>query len=99
LLRDIFVWLTTPALVKAARSGNLTKVQLLLNTNCNVNVRDRYGRTALMEACRAGHLDVIRLLLEHGADPNQESFSRTNALQYAKSASVQSAAISCQDEV
>jgi ankyrin repeat protein len=87
-LRNMIVWLRKPQLVRAAKRGNLNKVQRVLEGGADVNIHDGYGRTALMEACREGHVDVVRWLLEHEADCEKESFSGTNAIQYAKSAAI-----------
>ena len=85
---DVKVWLLKPAVVRAAKRGNLEKVRQFLDQGVNVNTRDGYGRTALMEASREGHAELVSLLLAHGADPELESFSNTNAFQYAKNSSV-----------
>jgi ankyrin repeat protein len=49
----------------------------------DVDIRDRYGRTALMEAAREGHLEIAKLLLKHGADIQKKSYSRKSAIDYA----------------
>lgn len=88
LFSDVKVWLLKPTVVRAAKRGNLDKVKQLLDQGVDVNTRDGYGRTALMEASREGHAALVSLLLARGADPELESFSNTNAFQYAKNSSV-----------
>lgn len=60
----------------AGDHGELEMVKILFElSRPNVNVRDKYGLTALHFACRKGHKDVAELLLDHGADPNiQENY-------------------------
>lgn len=59
-------------LLKAASTGDATKVTSLLDAGADINYHSKdkqaTGRTALSEAAIQGHLEVIRLLLERGAD-------------------------------
>jgi len=59
-------------LLKAASTGDVTKVKGLLDGGADINYysKDKQGtgRTALIEAAIQGHLDVIRLLVERGAN-------------------------------
>ena len=87
-LSNAIVWLRKPKLVRAAKRGDLNRVQRLLEAGGDVDICDGYGRTALMEACREGHFDVVRCLLKHGADPSKESLSGSGAIQYAKSKAI-----------
>jgi uncharacterized protein len=80
---DIVVWLTKPSLVRAAKAGRLNTVRRILSRGEDVDVRDRYGRTALMEAVREGHIEVVKLLLENGADIYKRSYSDKSAIDYA----------------
>lgn len=59
----------------AAEKGSIELVQLLLDANANIQMRDRQGKTALFYAVEAANenLDVISLLLDHRADPNAET--------------------------
>jgi ankyrin repeat protein len=82
--RDIVVWLTKPSLVRSAKAGKLNTVRRILSRGGSVDVRDRYGRTALMEAAREGHIEVVKLLLEHGADIHKQSYSLRSAIDYAR---------------
>jgi ankyrin repeat protein len=59
------------ALCKAAAEGHQEVVQLLLASGVNVNLADKYGRTALHEAVSAGQREVVELLLVKGADVNR----------------------------
>ena len=82
-LERFLVWLTKPKLVKRTIKGDLIEVQRLLLTGVDVDIRDRYGRTALMEACRNGDVHMVQLLLDYGADSRKRSFSGKNAFRYA----------------
>lgn len=45
-------------------------VRLLLEKGADINVQDKWGRTALMMAAREGRLELVRLLLDWEADIN-----------------------------
>ena len=69
------------ALWDAARNGDRAKVAALLEAGVDVNVRTRYGVTALIFAADKGRLEVVRLLVERGADVNaQDTFYGTSAI-------------------
>lgn len=59
------------ALHIAARSGDLTSLELLTSSQCsfNINAPDQYLRTPLMEAAETVRVDIIKFLLEKGANP------------------------------
>ena len=61
------------ALWTAAKAGDVSRVDTLLNRGANPNepVQDREGKhLSLVSAAREGHLAVVQLLLRHGADAN-----------------------------
>jgi ankyrin repeat protein len=62
------------ALWSAAYNGDLTGVERLIAEGVDVNVWDKYGRSALTLACAAGHFAVVRRLVSGGAwvEPFQE---------------------------
>ena len=66
-----------------AESGEVAELLQLLPRVGNVNVRNRYGMTALMKAAFHGHEPMVRTLLEHGADPNLMRNDRFTALAIA----------------
>lgn len=52
----------------AARGGNLSAVQMLIESGLDVDLPDKYGKTTpLCEAISGGSAAVVRWLLEHGA--------------------------------
>ena len=57
-------------LIKAARAGDLAKVERLLDQHASIAARDSSGATALVAAAYGNHLDVAERLLTAGADPN-----------------------------
>ncbi|KAK7973352.1 hypothetical protein PG988_007486 [Apiospora saccharicola] len=61
----------TPLLI-AISKGNLSIVELLLESGAAVNFPARRGlrRTPLQKACEYGHLEMVKLLLRQGADIN-----------------------------
>jgi ankyrin repeat protein len=58
------------SLIRASQSGDLKRVQMLLEQDANTEVKDlkKQGRTALHWAVINAHEDVVMLLLNNGAD-------------------------------
>ncbi|KAK6234390.1 hypothetical protein QUC31_006796 [Theobroma cacao] len=52
----------------AARRGDATRLQSLLQKGAATNFQDQYGLTALHAAAIKGHKDVVSLLIESGSD-------------------------------
>ena len=48
-----------------------------------VNLRDKYGRTALMRAVSRNHKDIIELLIKNSADVNVKNNDGETALMRA----------------
>ena len=57
-------------LFDAAKKGNISTVQALLDKGEDVNAKDKDSMTALMYAVMAGHTNIVYLLLDKGADVN-----------------------------
>jgi ankyrin repeat protein len=58
-------------IIKAAKSGNIEKIKVLLATDTGlVNARDKDGSTPLHCACWKGHPEAVAILLAAGADVN-----------------------------
>jgi ankyrin repeat protein len=60
------------SLMLACSFGNLKIIELLLNSDININEMNKYNSTALANACvsREKCIDTVKLLLSHGANPN-----------------------------
>lgn len=58
------------ALRRAAESGDIENLQILLRQRPDVDARDAGGRTALMLAALHGRIRAVDALLSAGADPN-----------------------------
>jgi ankyrin repeat protein len=79
---------------RAARSGQLPRVQRLLKLGADVSYRcNEYGTTALHQAAGNSHKDVLEALLEAGSNVDDEDIKGSTALHYATSASVVEALI------
>ncbi len=59
-----------PALVDAAREGNLTRLRALLRSGSDVNTSGPDGTTALHWAAELGDGEMVALLLTSGANPS-----------------------------
>jgi hypothetical protein len=62
----------TPELIKLIRTGNIKKVDRMLQNNADVNVRDEQGWTPLMYAIFQKNASLINNLLLHKADVNTQ---------------------------
>ena len=58
------------ALRRAAESGDIENLQILLRQRLDVDARDAGGRTALILAALHGRIRAVDTLLSAGADPN-----------------------------
>ena len=72
-------WGDTP-LHRAAFGGNKEIVELLLNNEVDVNVKDDYGCTPLHDAAEYGHKKIIELLISKGAEVNAKDKGRKTPL-------------------
>lgn len=54
--------------LNAARRGDLSHLEFLLERDASVDFRDQYGLTAIHMAAIKGHKDVVMLLVEFGSD-------------------------------
>ncbi|KAL7936383.1 ankyrin [Trichoderma chlorosporum] len=70
-------------LMKAAASGSVDTVQLLLTLGGDPNFCERDGLSAIHFAAEEGHTDIVRLLLNEGANVNAISSSGTTPLHCA----------------
>ncbi|CAH0044469.1 unnamed protein product [Clonostachys solani] len=61
------------ALHHATLAGSVDIVQLILDTDCLVDVRDKWQKTAIDYAFSCGNLDIARLLLQAGAQVTSEN--------------------------
>jgi ankyrin repeat protein len=66
--------------VDAALSGDLPKVQTLLEEGANIEATAYDGLTALDAAAKRGHLDVLQYLIVRGAAVNGTSSDKRTAL-------------------
>ena len=68
----------------AIRANDLTKLQAMLATGADPNVKEpRGGATPLMYAASVGSAEAMKLLLDRGADPNIRNSSQSTALMWS----------------
>ncbi|HUE11045.1 MAG TPA: ankyrin repeat domain-containing protein, partial [Steroidobacteraceae bacterium] len=68
---------------RAADTGDMQKLRVLLDQQVDIEARDASGRTALMLATLRGRAAAVDALLASGADPNAADASGTRPLQAA----------------
>lgn len=68
---------------RAARNGNIKKVERLIDQGADVNDLNKSGDTALMMAAEDGQGDVCELLIAKGVDVNAQNKSGETALMKA----------------
>ena len=72
-------------LMRAARQGDLDKINALLQLGVDIAVRNNDGNNALWFACVGEHFDAIALLLERGIDIDNQNDNGATCLMYAAS--------------
>lgn len=70
-------------LMRAAYVGNAQKVQTLLSRGENIDMKDRYGRTALQYAVLGGKLNTFTLLFRAGANIHIQNTFKASAVHLA----------------
>jgi ankyrin repeat protein len=70
-------------LASAAREGNLSKAQELLEKDVQPSIRSIIDSTPLLAAAEGGHVEIIRLLLEQGAFVSEQDRYRRTAIYWA----------------
>jgi len=75
----------------AAATNNLVALKMLLEKSADLQLRDRYGSTALHFASCLGSVGVVLLLLHHGADIDAQNCEGNCAADVCKSAAIHNA--------
>jgi ankyrin repeat protein len=70
-------------LASAAREGNLSKVQELLEKGIRPSPRSIIDSTPLLAAAEGGHIEIIRLLLKQGASVSEQDRYQRTAMYWA----------------
>jgi len=78
-----WTYLSSGAILRAVKAGDLARVQALIARGVDLNVGDRNGRHPLHLAARRGHADIVRALLDAGAPIDGLSDYHETALQLA----------------
>lgn len=72
------------ALMRAARSGKLESMVLLLSAGADVNRKNKVGATPLLIAAASGNLEKVKAIVEHKADLTAKDVRGWNAMDHAK---------------
>ncbi len=73
----------TAELLEVAKSGNIQKVNSLINEGASVNATDQNGQTPLHLAAKNGHEEVVKALLNKGANVNAKDNDEQTPLNLA----------------
>ena len=69
-------------LIKEAEIGNLSGVEVLIESGADINATDEVKQTALMKAVINQHQDISSFLIEKGADLDRQDCFKNTALMY-----------------
>ena len=70
-------------LLKAAKEGDLQRMQRAFDAGADPNYRDSHGMTAIMYAAAANNLELLRCCVARGSDVNLQSTNGCSALIHA----------------
>ncbi len=70
-------------LLEAVKSNEIEEVKKLIKEGADVNVVDKYGKTALHKASYWGYSKIVKMLIEKGADVNMVDEYEITALYWA----------------
>ncbi|CAL1528395.1 unnamed protein product [Lymnaea stagnalis] len=73
----------TEALIDACLHGPLEDVKMLIQSDTDINKKDKDGLTPLMHALEAKNTDIIELLIQHGADCEERTLKGMTYLMLA----------------
>jgi truncated hemoglobin YjbI len=79
------------ALHQAARHGNVSVAQALLDHGATIDARDAQQQTPLRRAVNCRKIHVVRLLIQHGADPKATDRRGQAPLHVARTAEMKQA--------
>lgn len=71
------------SLWRAAEIGDTATVEQVLKYVPDINLKNRFGWSALIIAAYNGWTEIIKTLIEHGADIGDTNFNGTTVLMYA----------------
>ena len=70
-------------LIDAARNGPSNVIQYLIKAGADINIKTRFGHTALHLAAYYGHEQIVKMLLDAGSDINAKNNVGQTALYWA----------------
>jgi len=58
------------AIVGSTSSNNMNMIKFLVLNNADINIKDKYGNTALIEAVKTGFYNIVKFLIDKHAEIN-----------------------------
>jgi hypothetical protein len=69
---------------KAIENNEVLNVDNFIKNGIDINIKDKFGWTALMIATENSYFDLVKFLIDKGANANIKSIDNMTALDYAK---------------
>lgn len=76
---------STCLMIEAAITSNLNIANILIESGCDINVRNEKNQNAVSRACWNNDIEMCKFLLQHGGDPNCITKNNATCLSVAAS--------------
>lgn len=73
-----------PLLFLGIEEGDIFYIKILVQNGADINIKSKFGRTALHEAALYGQVYIVKFLLENGANVNAKNPRGETPLFYAE---------------
>lgn len=86
------MWNMVAVFSKLRHRGDVTRedvTDMLISKNADLNVRDRYGMTALMHAAKHEHVICVHILVDARADVDLRNYNKDTALMLTQNLKIQ----------
>jgi len=77
------IFISSPLLIASIKGYTDIVQLLLLNHQCNINIKNQFDSTSILLATMNGHYDIVKILIEHKANINILDKDHHNTINYA----------------